>query len=237
MRKVLFVIAGMLLIAGIAKADVKQGNVQVTLSVPQVISLTIHTPDVVVVPGPEDYNRNLDAAENEQPQAGTSAQTWTPVNPNVHLYLFKCLGGTCCNEDFVGKGFADRAEAIKLTIFTNAQNGANLYVHGQQPEGPQGILRLEDTFLTVMKEKTWVLINGQEGANARGPGNTEYCTNPTTGCAFYLQMYNEAQKIFGVGMATKAPRLVVLKLGIGNLDRYTEGQYNNTLVFTLMPTV
>jgi len=31
--------------------------------------------------------------------------------------------------------------------------------------------------------------------------------------------------------------LVVVNLGIANLARYTEGEYTNTLTFTLMPIV
>ncbi len=58
-----------------------------------------------------------------------------------------------------------------------------------------------------------------------------------TAASTWLRLHNQAQHLFEVKMATKAPRLIVINLGIANLARYTEGEYTNTLTFTLMPIV
>jgi hypothetical protein len=39
------------------------------------------------------------------------------------------------NND-ISKRLVERTDALSLTIFTNAQDGAALYVHGLQPGGP-----------------------------------------------------------------------------------------------------
>jgi hypothetical protein len=198
-------------------ADVEQDSVQLILSVPKIISLEVKIKQVLMVPTSEDYSRKL--ADKYE--------------------LRGCLSGDLINNNFEDKGFLDRAEAISLTIYTNAAGGAKLFVHGIQPV--ENILRLEDTFLSVMTEKTYILANELEGASAKGPSppgqEIDYCTDKITGKAVFLQMSNEAQQIFSVGESTKDPRLVVFKVGIGNLDRYTEGEYTNTLVFTLMPSI
>ncbi len=197
-------------------------------------------------------------------------------------------------NDDIGKGFAERTAALELTIFTNAQDGAALFVHGLQPAAQQGILRLEDTYVSVCKEKTYILCNAIEGAFADASsmvvmenksqtlGNITGLTNnsstqmvidnPREGYedtmgnpimndpsddvpnkhqvdynieskptwkaySTWLRIHNQAQHLFEVKMSTKAPRLVVVNLGIANLARYTEGEYTNTLTFTLMPIV
>lgn len=179
------------------------------------------------------------------------------------------------NND-IGKGFAERTDALALTIFTNAQDGAALYVHGLQPATQQNILRLEDTYVSVCTEKTYILQNDLEGAyanassgavmeastksasstqrvednprNNMGGDGTYTATMGTDGgvhggnatdkaYSTWLRIHNQAQHLFEVKMSTKAPRLIVVNLGIANLARYTEGEYTNTLTFTLMPIV
>jgi len=179
------------------------------------------------------------------------------------------------NND-IGKGFAERTAAMEMTIFTNAQDGAALFVHGLQPATQQNILRLEDTYVSVCTEKTYILQNDLEGAYANAcSGDVMEQTSKTasdvarvednprnnmggdgtltatmgidsgvhTGDAVnkaystWLRIHNQSQHLFEVKMSTKAPRLVVVNLGIANLARYTEGEYTNTLTFTLMPIV
>jgi len=182
------------------------------------------------------------------------------------------------NND-IGKGFAERTAAMEMTIFTNAQDGAALFVHGLQPATQQNILRLEDTYVSVCTEKTYILQNDLEGAYANAcsgdvmekttmsasstqrvednprnnyGGSDEYTatmgtttagSNVHAGAATnkaystWLRIHNQSQHLFEVKMSTKAPRLVVVNLGIANLARYTEGEYTNTLTFTLMPIV
>jgi hypothetical protein len=224
----------------------------------------------IVIPGPEDYARDLEVifVVNDRglmlDNTGSDAATEHVMRDN--------------NYD-IGKGFAERTDALSMTIFTNAQDGAALYVHGIQPLGPQGILRLEDTYVQVCTEKTYILQNDLEGAyadacstavaesgifavideetdrvednprNAMGgevlfpifPPPSNVAGGPwaaeVKALGSWLRINNQAQHIFEVKMATKAPRLIVFNLGIGNLARYTEGDYTNTLVFTLIPIV
>ncbi|MEK7812353.1 MAG: hypothetical protein AAB296_01215 [Candidatus Desantisbacteria bacterium] len=61
------------------------------------------------------------------------------------------------NNNDIGKGFAERTNAISMTIFSNAQDGAVLYVHGNTPAGPKGILRLDDTYISVSTEMTYLM--------------------------------------------------------------------------------
>ncbi|MEK7274936.1 MAG: hypothetical protein AAB110_06745, partial [Candidatus Desantisbacteria bacterium] len=220
-----------------------------------------------VLPGPEDYARDLMLCRvvNAQNTAGAAAR------PNAMGY-----DPILCTVP-AGKGFAERTDAISLSIFTNAQDGAALYVHGTQPQGPKGILQLEDSYVSVCTEKTYILQNDMEGAYAdacsvaymekeglslnsstdrvkNNPRNdmggpvvythglfTEQgqLTQDVTETAesTWLRLHNQAQHLFEVKMATKAPRLIVLNLGIANLARYTEGEYTNTVTFTLMPIV
>jgi hypothetical protein len=191
-----------LIFVGNVNAEIQQGDVDVELEVPQIIQLEILTTSIKIIPGPEDYARNLDKSEFE--------------------------GG---NEEVdPGRGFADRSVAIELTMFTNAQRGGCLFIHGLQPPGPDGILRLEDTYLSVQTEKTFILQNNIEGAT------TKFRTYPDKS-TYWLRLHNEAQEIFRVTMATKDPRLIVFKIGIGNLANYTRGNYKNTITFSLMPLI
>jgi hypothetical protein len=250
-------------------ADMQQEDASIGLSVPQIIELVGIDMEEVVVPGPEDYARDLMNCRviNHVDQGGAAARA-NVMGPSYER---------CCDE-IVGKGFAERTDALSMTIFTNAQDGAALYVHGIQPPGPQGILRLEDTYVSVCTEKTYILQNDLEGAHAdacsivavekgttsnrntdrvednprNDMGGPEVVTRPGGGvieqgqitdeptkkaASTWLRVHNQAQHLFEVKMATKAPRLIVINLGIGNLARYTEGEYTNTLTFTLMPIV
>lgn len=183
--------------------EIQQGDVDVELEVPQIIQLEILTADIKIIPGPEDYARNLDRSE-----FGGGYETSDP-----------------------GKGFAERSSAIELTIFSNAQNGAFLFVHGIQPPAPTGVLLLEDIYLAVQREKTYILQNNLEGAT------TKYSSFPPPKKTYWMRLYTEAQEIFRVTQATKDARLIVFKLGIGNLAAYTHGTYKNTITFSLMPSI
>ncbi|MFH1861011.1 MAG: hypothetical protein ABH870_08410 [bacterium] len=252
-------------------ADVQQQDASVGLNVPQIIELVGVDMEETVVPGPEDYARDLMMCRvlNAMNTAGAAAQ------PNIMGY-----DPVQCTIP-AGKGFAERTDAISLSIFTNAQDGAALYVHGTQPSGPKGILQLEDSYLSVCTEKTYILQNDLEGAYAgacsvaymekeglasnnsidrvkdnprNDSGGPEVRTKVSggytvteigqltqdvtdTAASTWLRLHNQAQHLFEVKMATKAPRLIVVNLGIANLARYTEGEYTNTLTFTLIPIV
>jgi hypothetical protein len=264
MKKLLVSIIAVALAGSVAyAADMQQEDASIGLSVPQIIELVGIDMEEVVVPGPEDYARdlNVSAVVNDLGVQidHTGADTATE---NVMRDA---------NHD-IGKGFAERTDALSMTIFTNAQDGAALYVHGSTPAGPQGILRLEDTYIQVCTEKTYILQNDLEGAMADacttavaeeigvGVGSSTRtvednprnawggCHNPLApniletrpwlkALSCWLRIHHQAQHIFEVKMATKAPRLIVFNIGIGNLARYTEGEYSNTLTFTLMPIV
>lgn len=200
-KKIIYLFCG-LLITSTVFGEIQQGDVEVELEVQQIIKLEIVTLNVKIIPGPEDYARNLGKTE---------------------------YGG---GNEYVdpGKGFADRSNAIELTMFTNAQLGGMLYVHGLQPPTQEGVLILEDTYLTVQTEKTYVLQNDLEGAITKF---RTYENKPS----YWLRLGNEAQEIFKVSTATKDARLIVFKIGIGNLARYTHGVYKNTITFSLMPLV
>ncbi|MFH1097107.1 MAG: hypothetical protein ABH886_04130 [Candidatus Desantisbacteria bacterium] len=214
-------VIGMIAVSGYA-ADMQQEDAQIGLKVPQIIELVGIDMRETITPGPEDYARNLTVASViNYPDGGASA------NNDVM---------NSANSD-IGKGFAERADAISITLFTNAQDGANLYIHGVQPAGPQGVLRLDDTYLTVQTEKTYVLLNKLEGAEASAQTYPSESTGSNMARATWLRLHNEAQYLFGVKMSTSDPRLVVFKLGVSNLARYTEGEYSNTLTFTLIPIV
>jgi hypothetical protein len=272
MKKILVSIIAVALAGSIAyAADMQQEDASIGLSVPQIIELVGIDMEETVVPGPEDYARDLDVntVVNDEPKKCQKIDDTTGDEAAADNAMY----GT--NED-IGKGFAERTDALSMTIFTNAQDGAALYVHGLQPAGPQGILRLEDTYVQVCTEKTYILQNDLEGAfaDACSAASMETTTTrnsdtqrvednprnnmgaagdsiPTIGkdgdvhkaaptqkaYSTWLRIHNQAQHLFEVKMATKAPRLVVINLGIANLARYTEGEYSNTLTFTLMPIV
>lgn len=206
MKKILIISVSLLcLFISSAYADIEQGQVYVELSIPQIIQLDVLTIGTKIMPGPEDYARDLQKNAFD--------------------------GGNKFSNPDTGKGFAERNDAIEITLFTNARNGAALYVHGVQPPGPQGILRLEDTYLTVQTDKTYILHNKLEGAS------TKYKTNNTGNNTYWLRLDNEAQEIFRVGVSTKDPRLIVFNLGLGNLSEYTTGNYKNTIIFSLVPVI
>jgi len=203
-KKIIYLLCGLLtiFITRTVCGEIKQGNVDVELEVPEIIQLEILTTSIKVIPGPEDYARNLDRREFE--------------------------GGNEAADP--GKGFADRSSAIELTIFTNAQKGASIFVYGIHQGRSEGVLSIEDTYLAVQTDKTFILQNNIEGAT------TKFRTYPTKS-TYWLRLHNEAQEIFRVSMATKDARLIVFKLGIGNLGEYTHGSYKNTITFSLMPLV
>jgi len=196
-----------LLIATNVLADVKQKTVNVKLIVPQIITLDVTQPEAII-PGPEDYAMKFSQYQEVAKNTGSSAP----------------------NDEY---GFADRADAIKVSIFTNARSGAKVYVHGLANPEQNKTLHVEDVYLTVMTEKTYVLKNNLEEATAVAKTQTG-CPNAT-----WLQLNNEAKELFGVGIATKAIRDWYLKLGIGNLARYTENAdgYDMDITFTLLPIV
>ncbi|MDI6735634.1 MAG: hypothetical protein QME42_05500 [bacterium] len=196
-------VVAIVFITGRALGDIQQGDVDVQLEIPEIIQLELLTTNIRIIPGPEDYARNL---EKDEYGGGNE---W--VSP--------------------GKGFADRSDAIELNMFTNAQKGGLLYVHGiQSPGRLEGVLILEDTYLAVETARTYILQNNLEGAT------TKFRTYPNKK-TYWLRLYTEAQEIFKVTMSTKNARLIVFKLGIGNLSRYTHGNYRNTITFSLMPIV
>ncbi len=271
MKKIIVTAFLLSITTAVYAADMQQQDASVGLNVPQIIELVGLDMTETIVPGPEDYARDLMLCRvvNAQNTAGAAAVS-NAMGYNAALCTVPA-----------GKGFAERTDAISLSIFTNAQDGAALYVHGTQPHGPNGILQLEDSYVSVCTEKTYILQNDLEGAYAGacsvsymekegwsgnssidrvkdnprndmgGPnvhttiGNgapvTEYgqLTQDVTDTAAstWLRLHNQAQHIFEVKMATKAPRLIVVNLGIANLARYTEGEYTNTITFTLMPIV
>ncbi len=257
MKKVLVSIIAIAVTGGVAfAADMQQEDASVGLSVPQIIELNGIDMSEIITPGPEDYARDLKVARVVNIPNGEAATGNTMDDANTDL----------------GKGFAERTAALEMTIFTNAQDGAALYVHGLQPATQQHILRLEDTYVSVCTEKTYILQNDLEGAyaNACSMAVSEVTTtktpvstlpvedNPRNGmggstvdgldfqlsnkptekaASSWLRIHNQSQHLFEVKMSTKAPRLIVINLGIANLARYTEGEYTNTLTFTLMPIV
>ena len=232
MRKVLAGILGIILIGEIAQAhNLLSDDARLNLTVPQLIELVGVKTNVRIVPGPEDYARNLspEAVVNYgYPDGNAAGKENRMLNTNHNI----------------GIGFATREDVLSLTIFTNAQDGAVLYVHGSIPanNSTKGALMLEDTYISVSMEKTYILQNQLEGAYS------DAATNPGTdflqgelSClkksATWLRLHQQAQHIVEVKTATKAARLIVFNVGVANLPRYTEGEYTNTLTFTLMPII
>ncbi|OIP42895.1 hypothetical protein AUJ95_01215 [Candidatus Desantisbacteria bacterium CG2_30_40_21] len=258
MKKILVSIVAVALASGVAfAADMQQEDASIGLNCLQLIELAGIDMSETITPGPEDYARDLRKERVVNFPDGNQAG-----NPSVMTDA----------NDGIGKGFAERTAALEMTIFTNAQDGAALFVHGSQPAAQQNILRLEDTYVSVCTEKTYILQNDLEGAYANAttmavsesaetstPSNTvpvednpresmggsivdgldfQLSTNAKDKAASsWLRIHNQAQHLFEVKMSTKAPRLIVINLGIANLARYTEGEYTNTLTFTLMPIV
>ena len=265
MKKLLVSVVAVALMGGVAyAADMQQEDASVGLNCLQLIELVGIDMSETVTPGPEDYARDLKVVR--------------VVNNNNNLNINTGNEASIENvmsdqNDDIGKGFAERTDALSMTIFTNAQDGAALYVHGIQPATQQNILRLEDTYVSVCTEKTYILQNDFEGAfanaaseavaeapgtgsassvnrvennlrNGQGADGNGDGAETNTGvidtnkaASSWLRIHNQAQHLFEVKMSTKAPRLIVINLGIANLARYTEGEYTNTLTFTLMPIV
>ena len=276
MKKLLVSVVAVALMGGVSyAADMQQEDASVGLNCLQLIELVGIDMSETVTPGPEDYARDLQVNRVVNDSQGTSATIST--NTGNEAALDNAMYDT--NND-IGKGFAERTAALEMTIFTNAQDGAALYVHGLQPATQQNILRLEDTYVSVCTEKTYILQNDLEGADANA-NSTAVAESAANGVKFasstnrvenndrnglggsvigdsvvgesvasntsvndfdkaqssWLRIHNQAQHLFEVKMSTKAPRLIVINLGIANLARYTEGEYTNTLTFTLMPIV
>ena len=265
MKKLLVSVIAVALMGGVAyAADMQQEDASVGLNCLQLIELVGIDMSETVTPGPEDYARDLQVARVVNDSQGTSEAIST--NTGNEAALDNAMYDT--NND-IGKGFAERTAALEMTIFTNAQDGAALYVHGLQPATQQNILRLEDTYVSVCTEKTYILQNDLEGADANANSTAvAESANGINGASLmdrvenndrnglggsvvanvgsqdsdkaassWLRIHNQAQHLFEVKMSTKAPRLIVINLGIANLARYTEGEYTNTLTFTLMPIV
>ncbi|MDI6782257.1 MAG: hypothetical protein QME49_09175 [bacterium] len=232
MRKVLAGTLGIILMGEIAQAhNLFVDDARVSLTVPQLIELVGVKTSVRIVPGPEDYARDIspEAVVNYGYPTGNAAGKEDRMLDTNHN---------------IGKGFATRDDALSLTIFTNAQDGAVLYVHGSIPanNATKGALMLEDTYISVSMEKTYILQNQLEGAYSDAATNSR--TDPLSGgqscpgkSATWLRLHQQAQHIVEVKTATKAARLIVFNVGVANLPRYTEGEYTNTLTFTLMPII
>jgi len=260
MKKLLVSVVAVALMGGVAyAADMQQEDASVGLNCLQLIELVGIDMSETVTPGPEDYARDL--------QVTRVVNNNSNINTGNEASIENVMSDQ--NGD-IGKGFAERTDALSMTIFTNAQDGAALYVHGLQPATQQNILRLEDTYVSVCTEKTYILQNDLEGADANanstavaerangitqiGSSTARVENNDRNGqggsivdntsdsdfdkaASSWLRIHNQAQHLFEVKMSTKAPRLIVINLGIANLARYTEGEYTNTLTFTLMPIV
>jgi hypothetical protein len=143
-----------LIYSSIAKASVNTGNVKVYLNVPSLIALTIFTPSIVLFPTPEDYAKEFNASNYITFSGQKISPSQWPPSPYPEW-----LPGT-------NSGWLERSEAISLSIFTNSQNGATLYVYGIAPEH-QNRLYLKDCFITVDTPKTFIWKNKLEGASAR----------------------------------------------------------------------
>ncbi len=261
MKKLLVSVVAVALAGGVAyAADMQQQDASVGLNCLQLIELVGVDMSETVTPGPEDYARDL------MVQRVVNNNDSKDINTGKEASDENVMSD---QNDDIGKGFAERTDALSMTIFTNAQDGAALYVHGLQPATQQNILRLEDTYVSVCTEKTYILQNDLEGADANanstavaetangtknasttkrvedndrnGMGGSIIANTSASDSAkaasSWLRIHNQAQHLFEVKMATKAPRIVTINLGIANLARYTEGEYTNTLTFTLMPIV
>lgn len=209
-----------LLITNNVLAEVElQKLVKVTLSVPEVIELEIGEESVQIIPGPEDYMVDIIVLND-------------PNNPGGGIAYFT-------------NGFAARADAINLFVFTNARKGAKLFVFGTPIPSQEGSLQVSDIFLTVMSEKTYVLFNKLDEVPYVSWTPTHPWPYAATGitpgidddAALWLQLTTEALPIFEFEKATKSKRLIVFKVGIGSLSFYTQGKYEGMTTFIFIPTV
>ncbi|MEW6618435.1 MAG: hypothetical protein AB1422_03645 [bacterium] len=214
-----------LLWATSAIADVEDKTVQVKLVVLQIIDLEVTAPDTVV-PTAEDYA--VDAAHDQK-------YSWVAD----------------CDPSPDSMGFADRADALQVTIFTNAKSGATVYFYGNPNPVHNESLQNKDVYLSVNREKTYVLMNAPDGTPAAEDdldvtegidgawANANTAIDGTHKCK-WIQTHNEAKEFFGVTEATEAARLWSLQLGIACLSEYTESTdagYTMDLTFILMPRV
>ncbi|MFH1861012.1 MAG: hypothetical protein ABH870_08415 [bacterium] len=237
MGKILIGILGIILMGEIAQAhNLLCDDAILRLAVPQLIELVGVKTNVRIVPGPEDYARNL------FPE--------TVVNYGYPTGNAAGKENRMIDDHNIGRGFAKREDALSLTIFTNAQDGAVLYVHGSTPanNSTKGVLMLEDTYISVSMEKTYILQNQLEGAysdaatySGTDPLSERLSLSKESSCleasATWLRLHHQAQHIVEIKTATKTARLIVFNVGVANLPRYTEGEYTNTLTFTLMPII
>jgi len=207
-----------MLIAGNALADVKQKTVPVKLVVLQIIELNVTEP-ATVIPEPEDYAIKFSYKNSVTPCSTAPSDT---------------------------HGFADRHDAINVTIFTNARKGATVYFAGKSNPNHNKNLQVKDVYLTVMREKTYVLNNSSDAKDELsvdggidGAWANANTTIDGTGIAKWMQCYTEGKEFFGVTEKTESTRLWVLKLGIGSLAEYEENLdgYEMDLTFILMPKV
>jgi len=213
-------IMGLIILSGIliatnTSSEVKYKTVNIRLIPKQVVTLSV-TPPVVIIPEAEDY----------------------AIKFSDHQ---KVIAGSIAPED--DYGFADRPDAIKVSIFTNAYKGVTVFLYGLANHEHNNTLRVEDVYLTVMTEKTYVLMNKIEGAWAHAKTEVKKTKlglpHALKYQASWIQCNNEPKEFFGVKMSTKAVRDWWLKLGIGNLARYTENEegFDMDLTFILMPIV
>ncbi|MEW6607753.1 MAG: hypothetical protein AB1414_09945 [bacterium] len=212
-----------------AIADVEDKTVQVKLVVLQIIELDVTAPDAVV-PTAEDYALK---------PAGYDKYAWVQG----------------CEPTPDSTGFADRADALEVTTFTNAKSGATVYFYGNPNPIHEESLQNKDVYLSVSREKTYVLMNRVDdlaidksdldaGYNedaklidgAWAIANTSVDGDYKTK---WIQANNEAREFFGVKEATEAGRLWAVKLGVACLSEYTENAagYTMDLTFILMPRV
>jgi hypothetical protein len=95
-------------------------------------------------------------------------------------------------------------------------------------------LDLEDIYVSIEVEKTYICQNGLEGCTP----NANTCEeDPKYMSACWLRIHNETQHLISVTEATVDPRRIAIAVGMGNLDAYTEGEYKAEVVVVLMPIV
>ena len=192
-------------------------SVPVQLNVQALVTMDVTEPDAII-PGPEDYAR------------GFVAEGYDVVADSTKPGELQ--------------GFVDRAQAIKLTMFTNAKTGATIFFHGLANSELEKSLYVQDVYLTVMRDKTYVLLNSTKPETDMAvtggiDGAWAICNTKIDGTndAKWIQTNAEAKKFFGVTQSTESARDWWLKLGIGSLAEYTEGSYSMDLTFIITPVV
>lgn len=130
-----------------------------------------------------------------------------------------------------------RFDVIGINIFTNASGGAELYTYGVQPTVLNetghltNVLRLEDVFLKVNKNATYIIENKIEGAAIFGNVLLSGLQDK------WVNLNNEANPLMKVSTATKSKRTVGVDVAVTNLSYYTTGSYRCTIWFSLIPKV